>query len=149
MHAYTVDQHILLVLSEVRRFFLPQFAAEVPPCHAIAEQFARPWILYLAALFHDIAKGRGGDHSTLGAEDAQDFALQHALEPDDTELLVFLVREHLSFSQVAQKQDLSDPEVIASFAKRMGDLRHLQALYSLTAADIRGTNPILLTDCKA
>ena len=149
MHAYTVDQHILLVLSEVRRFFLPQFAAEVPPCHAIAEQFARPWILYLAALFHDIAKGRGGDHSTLGAEDAQDFALQHALEPDDTELLVFLVREHLSFSQVAQKQDLSDPEVIASFAKRMGDLRHLQALYLLTAADIRGTNPSLWTDWKA
>lgn len=149
MHAYTVDQHILLVLSEVRRFFLPQFAAEVPPCHAIATQFARPWILYLAALFHDIAKGRGGDHSSLGAQDAQDFAAQHDLDAADTQLLVFLVREHLTFSQVAQKQDLSDPEVIATFAKKMGDLRHLQALYLLTAADIRGTNPSLWTDWKA
>lgn len=149
MHAYTVDQHILLVLSEVRRFFLPQFAAEVPPCHAIAAQFDRPWIVYIAALFHDIAKGRGGDHSSLGAQDAQDFATQHDLEPADAQLLVFLVGEHLTFSQVAQKRDLSDPEVIASFAKRMGDLRHLQALYLLTAADIRGTNPQLWTDWKA
>jgi [protein-PII] uridylyltransferase len=149
MHAYTVDQHILLVLSEVRRFFLPQFADEVPPCHAIAAQFDRPWIVYVAALFHDIAKGRGGDHSSLGAQDAQDFATGHDLEPADAQLLVFLVREHLTFSQVAQKRDLSDPEVIASFAKRMGDLRHLQALYLLTAADIRGTNPQLWTDWKA
>ena len=149
MHAYTVDQHILLVVSYVRRFFVPQFAQEVPQCQDIAAQFQRPWVLYLAALFHDIAKGQGGDHSSLGAQAAQGFAQDHALDEADSALLVFLVREHLSLSQVAQKQDLSDPEVIAAFAQKMGDLRHLQALYLLTVADIRGTNPQLWTDWKA
>ncbi len=149
MHAYTVDQHILLVLSFVRRFFVLQFAHEVPQCQGIAAHFDRPWVLYLAALFHDIAKGQGGDHSTLGAQAAQRFAQEHALAAADAELLEFLVREHLSLSQVAQKQDLSAPEVIAAFAQKMGDLRHLQALYLLTVADIRGTNPQLWTEWKA
>ncbi len=143
MHAYTVDQHILRVLANVRRFFLPEFAEELPACSALAQDFARPWLLSVAALFHDIAKGRGGDHSTLGAQEVEAFAQLHGLSAADSELLVFIVREHLILSQVAQKQDLSDPQVIADFAARMGSERHLRALYLFTVADIRGTNPQL------
>ena len=90
----------------------------------------------MAALFHDIAKGRGGDHSVLGMNDAKHFCKQHRLSPDDSELIVFLVREHLTLSQVAQKKDLSDPAVIRHFAEQVGDERHLTALYLLTVADI-------------
>jgi [protein-PII] uridylyltransferase len=103
--------------------------------------FAQPWLLYIAALFHDIAKGRGGDHSQLGMADARKFCRDHALSKEDTELIVFLVQHHLSMSQVAQKQDLSDPEVIRNFANLAKDERHLTALYLLTVADIRGTSP--------
>ena len=148
MHAYTVDQHILLVLANIRRFFLPEFAQELPECSRLAGDLERPWVLWLAALFHDIAKGRGGDHSSLGAEDAAAFAAASGLDAEDADLLVFLVREHLLFSQVAQKQDLSDPQVIADFAARMPSLRHLTALYLFTVADIRGTNPKLWSDWK-
>ncbi|XPJ82387.1 HD domain-containing protein [Klebsiella pneumoniae] len=95
----------------------------------------------MAALFHDIAKGRGGDHSLLGMEDARRFCRDHSLSKEDTELVVFLVEHHLSMSQVAQKQDLSDPDVIRNFAAVMKDERHLTALYLLTVADIRGTSP--------
>ncbi|HEY5800010.1 MAG TPA: HD domain-containing protein, partial [Burkholderiaceae bacterium] len=96
---------------------------------------------YVAALFHDIAKGRGGDHSVLGMADARQFCVEHGLAEEDTELVVFLVEHHLSMSQVAQKQDLSDPDVIARFAAQVRDERHLTALYLLTVADIRGTSP--------
>ncbi|MFI0546388.1 MAG: [protein-PII] uridylyltransferase [Brachymonas sp.] len=148
MHAYTVDQHILLVLANVRRFFLPEFASELPECTRVAADLEQPWVLWLAALFHDIAKGRGGDHSSLGAQDAADFAAAAGLAAQDADLLVFLVREHLLLSQVAQKQDLSDPQVIADFAARMPSVRHLSALYLFTVADIRGTNPKLWSDWK-
>jgi [protein-PII] uridylyltransferase len=103
--------------------------------------FERPWVLYVAALFHDIAKGRGGDHSLLGMNDALRFCRDHGIAQEDTELVVFLVQHHLAMSHVAQKQDLSDPDVIREFARLVKDERHLTALYLLTVADIRGTSP--------
>ncbi len=140
-HVYTVDQHILMVVRNVRRFTMSEHAHEYPFCSQLMANFAQPWLLYIAALFHDIAKGRGGDHSQLGMGDARRFCKDHALSKEDTELVVFLVEHHLSMSQVAQKQDLSDPDVIRSFATLMKDERHLTALYLLTVADIRGTSP--------
>jgi [protein-PII] uridylyltransferase len=103
--------------------------------------FERPWLLYVAALFHDIAKGRGGDHSRLGMSDARRFCRRHGIVGEDADLVVFLVGQHLSMSQVAQKQDLADPQVIRDFARTVGSERRLIALYLLTVADIRGTSP--------
>ena len=140
-HVYTVDQHILMVLRNVRRFFMAEHSHEYPMCSQLAAGWDKPWILYIAALFHDIAKGRGGDHSELGCKDVRTFCSQHSIAPEDTQLIEFLVREHLFMSRMAQKEDLSDPEVIAGFAKRVGNERHLTALYLLTVADIRGTSP--------
>jgi [protein-PII] uridylyltransferase len=140
-HVYTVDQHILMVVRNVRRFTMTEHAHEYPFCSQLMANFAQPWLLYIAALFHDIAKGRGGDHSELGMDDARRFCKDHGLSKEDTELIVFLVQHHLSMSQVAQKQDLSDPDVIRHFANLVKDERHLTALYLLTVADIRGTSP--------
>jgi [protein-PII] uridylyltransferase len=140
-HVYTVDQHILMVLRNVRRFFKAEHSHEYPMCSQLAAGWDRPWILYIAALFHDIAKGRGGDHSELGCKDVRTFCRQHGISAEDTQLTEFLVREHLSMSRIAQKEDLSNPEVIAAFAKRVGNERYLTALYLLTVADIRGTSP--------
>lgn len=140
-HVYTVDQHILMVLRNVRRFFMPEHVHEYPFCSQLAGGWDKPWLLYLAALFHDIGKGRGGDHSQIGAEEVRHFCRQHGVDKADTALIEFLVREHLSMSQVAQKQDLSDPDVIGAFALRVGNERNLTALYLLTVADIRGTSP--------
>ena len=140
-HVYTVDQHILMVLRNVRRFFMAEHSHEYPMCSQLAAGWDKPWILYIAALFHDIAKGRGGDHSELGCKDVRTFCSQHSIAPEDTQLIEFLVREHLFMSRMAQKEDLSDPEVIAGFAKRVGNERYLTALYLLTVADIRGTSP--------
>lgn len=148
-HVYTVDQHILMVMRNLRRFALEEFAHEYPYCSRLHNGFARPWVLYVAALFHDIAKGRGGDHSLLGMEDAREFCVNHGIAAEDTELIVWLVQNHLLMSQVAQKEDLSDPEVIAAFAARMRDSRHLTALYLLTVADIRGTSPKVWNNWKA
>jgi [protein-PII] uridylyltransferase len=140
-HVYTVDQHILMVLRNVRRFFIPEHAHEYAFCSQLAAQFEKPWLLYIAAIFHDVAKGRGGDHSDLGAREVRRFCRDHGLAKEDAELVQFLVQQHLTLSRVAQKEDLSDPEVIEAFAKKMGDARHLTALYLLTVADIRGTSP--------
>jgi [protein-PII] uridylyltransferase len=140
-HVYTVDQHVLMVLRNVRRFFISEHAHEYPFCSQLASGWDKPWILYVAALFHDIAKGRGGDHSVLGAKDALRFCKQHNVSREDTHLIEFVVREHLTMSHVAQKTDLSDTDVIATFAKRMGNERYLTALYLFTVADIRGTSP--------
>jgi len=140
-HVYTVDQHILMVLRNVRRFSVLEHTHEFPFCSQLAANYDKPWILVLAALFHDIAKGRGGDHSTLGKADAKLFAKQHGLDKEDTDLLVWLVAEHLTMSQVAQKQDISDPDVIQEFAKRIKNERYLTGLYLLTVADVRGTSP--------
>lgn len=140
-HVYTVDQHILMVVRNVRRFTMTEHAHEYPFCSQLMANFAQPWLLYVAALFHDIAKGRGGDHSKLGMADARRFCKEHGLTKDDTALVVFLVENHLIMSQVAQKQDLSDPDVIRAFAKLVKTERRLTALYLLTVADIRGTSP--------
>ncbi len=140
-HVYTVDEHILMVLRNVRRFAVPMFAHEFPLCSTLIADFARPEVMYLAALFHDIAKGRGGDHSKLGAIDARRFCKAHGLSQEDCDLVVWLVESHLVMSATAQKRDLSDPVVVEQFAKRAGNLRRLMALYLLTVADIRGTSP--------
>ncbi len=140
-HVYTVDQHILMVLRNVRRFFMAEHAHEYPFCSQLAGGWDKPWILYLAALFHDIGKGRGGDHSQIGAMEVRRFARQHGVDREDAQLVEFLVSEHLAMSRIAQKEDLSDPDVIAAFATRVGNERYLTALYLLTVADIRGTSP--------
>jgi [protein-PII] uridylyltransferase len=140
-HVYTVDQHILMVLRNVRRFFIADHSHEYPFCSQLAAGWDKPWIFYIAALFHDIAKGRGGDHSELGAHDVRTFCRQHGIAREDAQLIEFLVSEHLTMSRIAQKEDLSDPDVIGAFARRVGNERYLTALYLLTVADIRGTSP--------
>jgi len=140
-HVYTVDQHILQVMRNVRRFTMEEFAHEYPLCSRLIGDFDRHWLLYVAALFHDIAKGRGGDHSEKGMVDAREFCEIHGLSEEDSELVIWLVGSHLLMSQVAQKEDTTDPDVIASFAAKVKDERHLTALYLLTHADIRGTSP--------
>jgi [protein-PII] uridylyltransferase len=148
-HVYTVDEHILNVLGNLRRFALAQFAHEFPLCSRLFVEFDAPHLLYLGALFHDIAKGRGGDHSTLGMTDAKRFCKMHGLPKADGELVAWLVQSHLTMSSVAQKCDLSDPAVIKNFASLMGSERRLTALYLLTVADIRGTSPKVWNAWKA
>ena len=148
-HAYTVDQHILMVLRNLRRFTMPEFAHEFPLCSQLMSGFERRWLLYVAALYHDIAKGRGGDHSTLGTAEARRFCRQHGLARDDTDLVAFLVEHHLTMSAVAQKQDVDDPAVARAFAETVGSERRLVALYLLTVADIRGTSPRVWNGWKA
>ena len=140
-HVYTVDQHILMVLRNVRRFFIPEHAHEYPFCSQLAAGWDKPWVLYVAALFHDIAKGRGGDHSELGAGEVRRFCREHGVQQADAQLIEFLVSHHLLMSRIAQKEDLSDPEVIEAFARQVGNERQLTALYLLTVADVRGTSP--------
>src|SRR3954452_6663611 len=127
-HVYTVDQHILTVLRNVRRFSMPEFAHEFPLCSELMNGFERRWLLFVAALYHDIAKGRGGDHSSLGSTDVRNFAKRHGLSAEDTDLVAYLVEHHLSMSAVAQKQDVNDPEVVRAFAQRVGTDRRLVAL---------------------
>ena len=140
-HVYTVDEHILMVIRNLRRFAIPRFDHEYPFLSQLMQEFDKPELLYLAALFHDIAKGRGGDHSHLGAKDAIRFGREHGLSQADAQLIAWLVEQHLVMSATAQKQDLSDPEVISNFATLVRDERTLTALYILTVADIRGTSP--------
>ena len=140
-HVYTVDEHILMVVRNLRRFLSPEFAHEYPLCSRLIGEFERPEVLYIAGLFHDIAKGRQGDHSKLGKKDADRFCRNHAISRNDTELITWLVENHLVMSMTAQKKDISDPDVIADFARQVGNERRLVALYLLTVADIRGTSP--------
>nr|WP_319566386.1 [protein-PII] uridylyltransferase [uncultured Rhodoferax sp.] len=140
-HVYTVDQHILMVLRNVRRFFIAEHAHEYPFCSQLAGGWDKPWQLYVAALFHDIAKGRGGDHSVLGAMEVRRFCKQHGITREDAQLIEFVVREHLTMSRIAQKSDLSDPDVITAFAQKVGNERYLTGLYLFTVADVRGTSP--------
>jgi [protein-PII] uridylyltransferase len=147
-HAYTVDAHTLFVVSNLRRFAIPRYDHELPEASRVMQQLPRSEIAYLSALFHDIAKGRGGDHSELGAVDAEAFCLEQGLSPYDARLVAWLVRNHLQLSITAQKQDITDPEVINAFARRVGDETHLDYLYVLTCADVRGTNPKLWNSWK-
>ncbi len=148
-HAYTVDAHTLFVVSNLRRLALPRFDHELPGLSRIMQALPRQEVAYLAALFHDIAKGRGGDHSDLGAVDAESFCLEQGLSRYDARLVAWLVRNHLQLSLTAQKQDISDPKVINEFARLVGDETHLDYLYVLTAADVRATNPRLWNSWKA
>jgi [protein-PII] uridylyltransferase len=148
-HVYTVDEHILKVVRNVRRFAVPELAHEFPLCSRLMSEFEKPEVLYLGALFHDIAKGRGGDHSELGKVDALRFCKTHGLSQTDADLVAWLVEQHLMMSATAQKQDLTDPDVVRSFAQRVGDERRLIALYLLTVADIRGTSPKVWNAWKA
>ena len=148
-HVYTVDEHILMVIRNLRRFTEAQHAHEYPLCSRLVADFERKEVLYLAGLFHDIAKGRGGDHSVLGATEARRFCRAHALPPEDVELVSWLVAQHLLMSATAQKQDTTDPDVVAAFAAKIGTERRLVALYLLTVADIRGTSPRVWNAWKA
>lgn len=148
-HAYTVDQHTLFVVSHLRRFALRRFDHEHPHCSPLMQSFEKPEIVYLAGLFHDIAKGRGGDHSELGAVDAEAFCLEHGLSAYDARTVAWLVRHHLVLSMTAQKKDIGDPEVINDFAALVRDKTHLDYLYVLTVADVKATNPRLWNSWKA
>jgi [protein-PII] uridylyltransferase len=148
-HAYTVDAHTLFVVSNLRRLAIPKFNDELPALSQIMQSLPRQELAYLAALFHDLAKGRGGDHSELGAVDAEAFCLEQGLGRYEARLVAWLVRNHLVLSVTAQKKDISDPEVIHEFARRVGDQAHLDYLYVLTVADVRGTNPKLWNAWKA
>jgi [protein-PII] uridylyltransferase len=148
-HAYTVDAHTLFVVSNLRRMAMPKFNDELPALSQIMQLLPRQELAYLAALFHDIAKGRGGDHSELGAVDAEAFCLEQGLGRYEARLVAWLVRNHLILSITSQKKDISDPEIIHDFARRVGDQAHLDYLYVLTVADVRGTNPKLWNAWKA
>jgi [protein-PII] uridylyltransferase len=140
-HVYTVDEHTLRVLRNLRRYSISEHAHELPLASAIAQAIPKLELLYLAGLFHDIAKGRGGDHSLIGARDAWDFCQLHGLSEYDSRLVSWLVEKHLILSMTAQRKDLSDPLVIQDFAAQLGDTTRLDYLYLLTVADVRATNP--------
>ncbi len=148
-HAYTVDAHTLFVVSNLRRLAIPKFNDELPALSQIMQSLPRQELAYLAALFHDIAKGRGGDHSELGAVDAEAFCLEQGLGRYEARLVAWLVRNHLILSITSQKKDISDPDIVREFARRVGDQAHLDYLYVLTVADVRGTNPKLWNAWKA
>ncbi len=148
-HAYTVDAHTLFVVSNLRRLAMPKFNDEFPALSQIMQSLPRQEIAYLAALFHDIAKGRGGDHSELGAVDAEAFCLEQGLGRYEARLVAWLVKNHLILSITSQKKDISDPDIIHDFARHVGDQAHLDYLYVLTVADVRGTNPKLWNAWKA
>ncbi len=139
-HAYTVDEHTLRLIRNLRRFTVPEFQHEFPLSSEIIETIPKQELLLLAGLFHDIAKGRGGSHSELGAIEAAEFCQQHELSPYDTDIVAWLVKNHLLMSTTAQRQDISDPDVVHQFARQVGDLQHLNYLYLLTVADIRATS---------
>jgi [protein-PII] uridylyltransferase len=147
-HIYTVDEHTLFMLRNVRRFSLEKHRHELPFCSDIFLLVTKPEILYFAALFHDIAKGRNGDHSALGETIAKDFCVQHDLSLHDTKLIGWLVRNHLMMSMTAQRKDIGDPDIIHEFAQKVGSVEYLNHLYLLTVADIRATNPELWNSWK-
>lgn len=142
-HVYTVDEHTLAVLRHIASFAQPESSERFALGHELWLQLRKPELLLLAGLFHDLGKGRGGDHATLGAVDARDFCQAHGISQGDTELVVWLVQQHLLMSVTAQRKDISDPEVVTLFAQQMGERERLDYLYLLTVADIAGTSPKL------
>lgn len=147
-HAYTVDEHTLFMVRNLRQFMVPEHAHELPHCSAVVKNLPKPELLYLGGLFHDISKGQGGNHSELGAEAALEFCRHHGISQYDAQLVAWLVRNHLVMSTTAQREDISDPEVVFRFAERVGSTTRLDYLYLLTVADIRATNPDLWNDWK-
>ncbi len=148
-HIYTVDAHTLKVVQNMCDFLLPSAKEDFPVAAHVINRLPKVELLYIAGLYHDIAKGRGGDHSTLGAVDAEEFCQRHGISLRETRLICWLVEQHLLMSAVAQKQDISDPEVIHKFALKVGDQMHLDYLYCLTVADINGTNKELWNTWRA
>jgi [protein-PII] uridylyltransferase len=147
-HVYTVDQHTLFVVRNLRRLNMPEFFHEFPFCSKLMQSIPKPELLHLAALFHDIAKGRGGNHSKLGEIEALNFCKLHGLSDNDARFVGWLVRHHLLMSTTAQRQDIDDPDVVKTFAQAVEDTTHLDYLYLLTVADIRGTSPDLWNSWK-
>ncbi|MCO8042994.1 [protein-PII] uridylyltransferase [Acinetobacter bohemicus] len=148
-HIYTVDAHTLLLLRNLNRFKEPGFAKDFPVVSSVFQRLSRRDIVYLAAIFHDIAKGRGGDHSELGAADAIKFCRTHGFTERECNLVAWLIQNHLLMSVTAQKKDISDPDIVREFAEKMGDMEHLDYLYTLTVADINATNPKLWNTWRA
>jgi len=148
-HVYTVDEHSIMVLRNIRRMMVPEFAHEQPFCNKVCNRLKKPETLYLAGFLHDIAKGRGGNHSVVGAKIALDFCLYHGMNQYDARVVGWCVKNHLLMSSTAQRQDISDPDIIADFARLVGDQRHLDHLFLLTTADIQGTSPKLWNSWKA
>ncbi len=148
-HIYTVDAHTLLLLRNLNRFKEPEFAKDFPVVSSVFQRLARRDIVYLAAIFHDIAKGRGGDHSELGATDAIEFCRSHGFTERECNLVAWLIQNHLLMSVTSQKKDISDPDVVKAFAEKMGDMEHLDYLYTLTVSDINATNPSLWNTWRA
>ena len=148
-HAYPVDDHILMVLRNMRRLTMEAHSHELPAAATLMQHFRQPEILYLAAFFHDIAKGRGGKHELEGVTDATQFAHDHFLSSHETELLSWLVEHHLLMSRVSQKEDINDPNIVQKFCQQVENTEKLTALYLLTICDIRGTNPKIWNAWKA
>lgn len=148
-HVYTVDQHTLLAIRYLRNFTHSEYAHEMPLCTELMMAMKNSWRVVLALLYHDIGKGRGGDHSLIGAQIVREMCLNFKISEEDTDFIEFLVREHLTMSMVAQKQDISDPEVVEKFAHRVGSMERLVALYLLTVCDIRATGPKIWNAWKA
>lgn len=148
-HAYSVDEHSYRLIKNLYRFSQPEHNHEFPLCSKIVQRIRKPEVLYLAGIFHDIAKGRGGDHAELGAVDALKFGKMHKINDHDSRMISWLVKEHLTMSVTAQRKDISDPEVIKEFAEVVRDEAHLEHLYCLTVADMRATNESLWNSWKA
>lgn len=147
-HIYTVDQHTIEVIRGLRHLVYAEHAHEFPLLSEIMAELSGTWRLVVAALFHDIGKGRGGDHSKLGEADVRAFCEAYGIRPEDEAFIAFLVREHLTMSHVAQKKDISDPDVIRAFTQRAGSAERLKALYLLTVSDIRATGPKVWNNWK-
>ena len=147
-HIYPVDVHTLEVVRNIRRLVIPEVAERFPLASHIYKNLPKKELIIITALYHDIAKGRGGDHSLLGAVDIEHFAKRHGLSQQEIELLKWLVENHLLMSSISQREDTSDPDVVHKFAQHVGDQIHLDHLYVLTVADINATNPHLWTDWK-
>ncbi len=147
-HVYTVDEHSLFVLRNLRRLTVAEFSNELPHASELISGLTKPERLYIAALFHDVAKGRGGDHSVLGENEVKKFCQAHDLSDYDTRFICWLVRNHLKMSWSAQKQDITDLDVIREFTRAVGDQEHLDNLYLLTIADMRGTSPKVWNEWK-
>jgi len=147
-HVYTVDEHTMFVVRNLRRFTVPEFSDEFPLCSRIINTIKKQEVLTIAGFFHDIAKGRGGNHSELGAVDAIEFCQEHSVSEHDTDVIKWLIENHLIMSTTAQRKDISDPEVITEFAKLVSNQERLDYIYLLTVADIRATSPTLWNSWK-
>ncbi|WP_196140539.1 [protein-PII] uridylyltransferase [Aliikangiella sp. G2MR2-5] len=147
-HSYTVDEHTLFLLQNLTNFADPSLSEDFPLCSEIMQRQKHPELIFLAGLFHDIAKGRGGDHSELGAIEVKEFCRAHKIDPEHSAIIEWLVANHLIMSMTAQKRDITDPRVIQNFAKIVGNVKQLELLYILTVADIRATSHSLWNSWK-